>query len=93
MRTCSVDGCERGATYRGLCGAHYQRLQKGRPLDSPIKTYVTAPPLTCTVPGCDRLTFRSRLCATHYTRMRLGRPLDAPIVRGRPRRQKKGQTP
>lgn len=48
---------------------------------------------TCSVDGCDRLTFRSRLCATHYTRMRLGRPLDAPIVRGRPRRQKKGQTP
>lgn len=33
---CSVTGCDRPLRARGYCGAHYQRWQKGKPLDNPI---------------------------------------------------------
>lgn len=29
VRTCSVEGCERRSTSRGMCGAHYQRVKLG----------------------------------------------------------------
>jgi predicted DNA-binding protein len=32
LTVCRLDGCERGVTARGLCGAHYQQARVGKPL-------------------------------------------------------------
>lgn len=33
---CSIDGCNKAAVSRGLCGSHYRRLQRGRPVEGVI---------------------------------------------------------
>lgn len=64
---CSVEGCARLATKRGLCGMHYQRVWKrGTPDDA--RPTISA----CSVAECDRRP-RSRtsgLCEVHYYRLR-----------------------
>ncbi len=40
---CSVPGCRRRAQVKGLCRAHYRRLQEGRPLTGPIARSVKGP--------------------------------------------------
>ena len=60
---CSVEGCERDASRREWCNAHYRRLLR-RGLLPPIIA-VTG----CTVDGCDRKHQAFGLCNVHYQRM------------------------
>lgn len=65
MVTCSIEGCEKGAWSRGMCGMHYQRWNRLGVTDLADR------PSACSVPGCDRgdrLSFG--MCHMHYTRNR-----------------------
>lgn len=66
--TCSIDGCERAASTRGYCGAHYHRWQRGTLANArPIAPYgLTA----CSVPGCDQPHSGRGYCKTHLYRLR-----------------------
>lgn len=37
MKLCSVPGCDRAHSSKGLCGMHYNRQVRNRPLDSPVQ--------------------------------------------------------
>lgn len=36
LPNCSIPGCKRNASTRGMCAAHYERSLKGAPMDTPI---------------------------------------------------------
>lgn len=74
---CSVDGCDRGAKYRGWCPMHYGRvLRNGSPGEAaPRRTVRTSD--TCTVDGCVRPYVAKGFCQLHYDRVnRFGEPGD-----------------
>jgi HNH endonuclease len=74
-KLCTQPGCRRSRESLGLCGAHYQRLLKGRDLTAPVRERIV-PGSTCEY--CDRPQSVKGLCNFHYGRKKLGRPLDAP---------------
>jgi hypothetical protein len=39
---CTVAGCERRCEAKGLCQTHYRRLQRGQPLDSPVRKHTSS---------------------------------------------------
>lgn len=66
-RLCSIPDCGKPPVARGLCSAHYQRIQK--------KGYVR-PPKPCSVEGCTRQFHAQGLCIKHYKRLlKYGDPL------------------
>lgn len=83
-RTCSIDGCERPHNSRGLCAAHYSRLQRhGDPLGSgkPVGKPRGKVRPGCSVDGCDRKHYGRGLCVIHYERkMRTGDPGPAGAI-------------
>jgi hypothetical protein len=67
QKHCTVEGCDRPARTRGLCGLHYQRLlAHGDPLYE--RQRPTKEPTTCAVEGCDVPAQHIGLCGKHYTR-------------------------
>jgi hypothetical protein len=88
-KACSVEGCERASTRKGLCDTHYRRLKRHGATGGPI---VLRPPLPdlCAIEGCGKKP-DSRLdgvayCKTHYFRMRK-RGTPNPIDYGRQERE------
>jgi len=76
---CVVDGCDRPVLVkaRGWCSLHYQRWQKGQPVDGPPQRLRDR---LCDIQGCGRKHMARGLCVSHYTRMAKDQALDAPIV-------------
>lgn len=74
---------------RGLCGAHYQRQIKGKPLDVPVRVRRSNEPHWCVLEGCERRSRRaSGLCDMHHRRWVVrGRPVDHASLGGE-RRQR-----
>lgn len=64
--TCSTDDCDRRATVRGMCGAHYQKERRLLPAEP------------CVIGGCDTPRRSEDLCAKHYTRYRRHGTTDDP---------------
>ncbi len=52
-KTCSVEGCEKGARYDGMCIAHY------------VEKYGTSPKKKCSVEGCEKVVFKEGRCYRH----------------------------
>lgn len=40
-RECAVDGCEKPFRAKGMCATHYSRMERGIPLDSPMRKFGT----------------------------------------------------
>lgn len=79
-RICSVEGCERPHSARGLCNTHYCRLTRNGDLGGPIPD----PIRVCTIDGCDRPHMARGLCKPHYERnRRSGSPGKATIEKPR----------
>ena len=85
---CSVPGCGRRASGRGLCPAHASRLRRHGDVmaDVPVgqRTGRVAARPTCSVAGCDRSHHARGLCQTHYARA-AHRPVGADLSADRPR--------
>lgn len=73
-RTCSLDGCERPHVANGVCRFHRDRLERGIPLDAPIRGVdgFRRGVDDCPVDGCERKSFSvsSGLCSMHDSRLR-----------------------
>lgn len=79
---CSAKGCNsvvgrHGA--RGLCGLHYQRWQKGEPINAPRKRTQYPKDTKCSIPECGRPVRSKGLCGCHYQRARFARPMEKPV--------------
>ncbi|MCY3784575.1 MAG: HNH endonuclease [Chloroflexi bacterium] len=72
---CTLDGCDSPRLAKGLCGMHYARARRGRPLDAP-KRMGGRP---CKIASCDKRHFGKGFCKTHYHRWYQGRDLDRPV--------------
>jgi len=73
-KVCSVDGCGRQQTCKGLCDGHYQQQRVGKPL-VPLQVRHAQ----CTFKGCGLPHEAKGLCEAHYTQARKGgriKPLD-----------------
>lgn len=69
QRTCSVDGCERGAVARGWCHLHWRRWRQfGDPGEAEMR-WKPLPPV-CTADGCDSPPHAKGLCGTHLSRLK-----------------------
>jgi len=79
---CSVDGCDRLAVTRGMCGAHYGRFKRTGRVDADRPIGVRQTPRECAVEGCTNIATERGWCHGHYLRwVRLGdvqpdRPLE-----------------
>jgi len=76
-KTCSIDGCEKRTSGRGLCSSHYHRLRRyGDPLHIPSQAKQRkwdAPDGTrvaCQMDDCAKPVKAVGLCAMHYMRLR-----------------------
>jgi hypothetical protein len=81
-KICSIDGCGRPLTAKGLCALHYQRKKNGIPFDLPIRSASRV----CSIPDCGRQHAAKGLCSGHYMRLLEGRSLEGQIkevVKGR----------
>lgn len=68
--TCSVDGCTRGVTAKGLCPMHYYRLKNTGEVGPAEST--RRGPRPCKVVDCaNRAISSDDLCPTHFRRKRL----------------------
>ena len=76
-RACSHTGCERKCRSRGLCGAHYERLMRGHPMDAPVQGRQKSTG-TCSRPGCTAKDKAKGLCNFHYGRLFAGIDLAKP---------------
>lgn len=72
--------CERVATKKRMCHAHYMRARRGAPMDSPLAPPPGGP---CSVIGCERPASERGMCHSHARRARRGTPLDTPIAERR----------
>lgn len=66
--TCTVDGCERPHSAKGLCNPHIVQLRRGNELEpfSAPKTRRMKNDPGCSFPECDRPHKSKGLCAPHY---------------------------
>jgi len=72
---CDVPDCGR-ARYRGLhCYGHLRLVEKGLPLDTPLKR--AKPPEPCSVDECENPVTCRNLCRFHYGRYKRGVDLKA----------------
>ena len=91
MRQCSVEGCNRLATSRRLCDAHYQRWNRvGDTMDDvPIRLRVRdchrfKEGTKCKSPICHLPVHCKGLCEPHYRRMqrtgdaKINKPVSKP---------------
>lgn len=71
--TCSVEGCESPAKYKGLCGKHYKRQWRhGDPTVTKIHVWYTGE--KCLVENCKSSADSKGMCKLHYQRyLRYGR--------------------
>jgi hypothetical protein len=68
-KQCSIATCERRATTRGWCTAHYQRWYSTGDVQADVPIGGHPKPTTCTIEGCDRKRYVSRgWCEMHYRR-------------------------
>lgn len=65
MKICEVEICDREARSHGLCLGHYERMLKGQPLNSTIKTHF-ATHVGCSEKDCTREHYAKGLCRHHY---------------------------
>lgn len=66
-RECSVDGCGRAHAAKGLCAAHYNRVNQGKEVGGPFTTVKTR---VCSINGCDRASYGRGWCRVHWDRWR-----------------------
>jgi hypothetical protein len=64
---CSVDGCEKPHTAKGLCNTHYMRQYRGGSLDAPVRRYGVT---SCSVDGCEKKAHSRGWCPMHWQRWR-----------------------
>lgn len=76
MAPCAYDLCERPAKIKKLCGMHYHRAWRGRPMDPPPKA-VSWSGVACKVADCSRQATSRGLCKMHHKRWLKGKPLVA----------------
>lgn len=77
---CAVPNCSRPSKTRGLCGAHYQRVQRGADLHAPLAEYhPRGRHEGCSVNGCENKHSARGMCATHYGRTLRGQEVEAPV--------------
>lgn len=76
--TCSVPGCLRPILLKkkAMCGMHYQRERKGRPMDAKPNFKPRKYDSVCSFPGCEKPHKGRGYCAFHVDRLRRGVPLD-----------------
>lgn len=73
--------CEWEASTKGLCDAHYRRLLRRAPIDTPVRRKLDMQP-TCTAPcdpPCDRVAKCNGLCNAHLERLRNRKPINVPV--------------
>lgn len=63
-RRCSFSGCQKKHCARGLCNAHWQQQNLGKPL-TPLRMPVQG----CDYPGCTSKHYGKRLCSRHFERI------------------------
>ena len=63
MKLCSIDGCERVTSARGLCSRHYNQQRLGKPF-----TFKASP--VCSVRDCDRPAYSKGRCNKHWRTQR-----------------------
>lgn len=89
-RECDVESCSRRMMAKGLCRAHYYRLQRSGDVraDEPIAdgSYRGPKRGTCSVPGCDAQHYGRGYCLRHYQRWKDYGDPEAP-----PRRARNGE--
>jgi hypothetical protein len=76
---CEADGCDRFVKCFGFCRKHWERKQRGTPLDAPHHFRVhkiNGGP--CIVEGCANASSHKRLCKLHYLRARAGTDPNKP---------------
>lgn len=87
---CSDPSCRRGATVKGLCHQHYQRIVRGLKITGPIRAQhhrerppEAAPPgaLACSVLNCGRKVAAMGMCWGHYRRQLRGDPVYVDLHR------------
>lgn len=76
--TCSIEGCDRRISCKGLCCAHYERAKRGVSLDSDVRAYNTSP-ISCSVVDCNNQSLTKGLCRAHYKRSQKGVELTPSI--------------
>jgi hypothetical protein len=69
---CLVDGCGRRPKGVGLCVAHWQRQQKGQPLEAPLRQRIVGPFVACVVLGCEQRATGRGMCLSHSEQRRRG---------------------
>jgi hypothetical protein len=66
MRSCTIEGCDRKHSSKGLCNLHMLRsIRTGSPL-TPLKYY----PDSCTVENCNGKHKEKGLCSKHFQRLK-----------------------
>jgi hypothetical protein len=79
-RLCSVDGCERTFSCKGMCEMHYSRMRRTGTTEPRRKYPVGA---ICSVGGCTRPRKGREWCGAHWLRWRkYGDPLGSAGVNG-----------
>lgn len=64
--TCSVDGCDREVTAKGMCSLHWQRDRRGIPVTALVKNRNAGKP--CAFADCEKPSRKRGWCVGHYTR-------------------------
>lgn len=80
-RTCSVDGCERPCSSKGLCRRHYERNRQGLPNEPQMRQRPTG---LCSVSECSVPAKVKGMCRPHYSRQWHGIPVEGPFRQKRP---------
>jgi len=77
MKICTVEGCHRRASSKGLCQTHRKWQIKGKPLTDSIAWY--RPDQGCKVEKCANPHSCKGYCKRHYDRVSKGRDPHAPF--------------
>lgn len=78
-KICLVENCEKYVHAKNLCSGHYQRQQRGKPLDAKPLTVSRKADQVCSIEWCERSHYSSDLCQMHWQRQRMGRDMNAPV--------------
>jgi hypothetical protein len=79
-RTCSVEGCVRPLSTRGMCQGHYGRWSRtGDAGPATFQSRSKELDRLCKIPDCGRPLAGRGLCGTHLLRQRHGQSLDVPV--------------